>query len=180
MKNFILVSLTILLGTSLGYSQVNTEMLDDIASTLATVGGLDVYGEIFEDYHNSGGVAAIGCRGDYCAIYAHPEAMDSKSENTWAFIMGHELGHYALGHMACGKGGSQAEMDADIVGAELATRAGYNLTGYLRSLQREPNSCSKSHGCWSDRINNLKQYFGYRTSSAHRCNNRSSVMAFPF
>ena len=147
-KNFfIIIHITLL--TFSGFGQVNTNTLDHIASQLVTVGNINAQGEVFSTYNTS--VAAIGCEGNYCNIYANPDAMSSKSLNTWAFIMGHELGHYALGHTGCGKGGKQAEMDADVYGAELATRAGYNLSSYINALQREPNTCSKSHGCWSER-----------------------------
>ena len=163
-----------------GYSQVNTRTLDNIASELATTGGVNVRGQIHADYNNSGGVAAISCQGNYCDIFAHPNAMSNKSLNTWAFIIGHELGHYALGHIGCGKSGKQAEMNADVYGARLAKMAGYDLSNYISNLQLEPNSCSQSHGCWSERIDNLKRNFGYRQSNSHNCNNRTSWLAFPW
>jgi len=162
------------------FPQVNTETLDNIASQLASVGQINVRGQIYADYSNSGGVAAISCQGNYCNIFAHPNAMTSKSVNTWAFIIGHEIGHFALGHNACGKSGKQAEMNADVYGANLAKNAGYSLTNYLTALQSEPNTCSKSHGCWSERINNLKSNFGYSVNYSHSCNNWTSWLVFPW
>ena len=164
---------------NLSYSQVNTNTLENITSELVAIAQLNVSGKIHSDYQNSGGVAAISCQGNYCHIFAHPDAMASKSINTWVFIMGHELGHFALGHNACGKSGKQAEMDADVYGANLAIKAGYSLTNYTNTLESQPNSCSPSHGCWSERVNNLRRNFGYRTNNKHKCDNWTSYLAFP-
>jgi len=162
------------------FAQVNTQILDNMASELVTVNEVNVAGEIHSSYRNSGGVAAISCRGNYCDIFAHPNAMNTKSRNTWAFIIGHEIGHYMLGHTGCGTGGKQKEFDADVVGARLAKNAGYNLSSYINDLERQPNTCSRSHGCWSERINNLRSSFGYRTNRPHGCDNRVTRLAFPW
>ncbi len=175
--------LSLVLGLSIpmiSTSQVSVQNLEEIATQLVNAGRLNLQGHIYSHANNSGGVAAIGCQGNYCTIYAHPQAMAYKSVNTWAFIMGHEIGHFALGHNGCGKSGKQAEMDADVYGARLARTVGYDLSTYIAKLESQPNTCSESHGCWSERINNLRSSFGYGANTPHQCNNWTSWLAFPW
>ena len=162
------------------FAQVNTNTLDQITGYLAQVNNINVSGKIVADHNKAGGVAAIGCSGNYCVIYASPHAMRQKSTNTWAFIMGHELAHYYLGHGGCGQS-KYKEFEADRVGAQMAVNAGYNIGTYINALSREPNTCSASHGCWSERIYRLKKAFNYRANRSRRHNRCGIALSvFPF
>ena len=68
------------------------------------------------------------------------------------FAIGHELGHQIERHPGFGQ---RQEYEADRIGANLAIASGYDVGAYVRKLFRDPNSCSRSHGCWHDRARAL-------------------------
>lgn len=87
-------------------------------------------------------------------IFVHPARLMDTSRNTWAFWLGHELGHPLI--PATG-GSPQAEFLCDEFGAWLAIPTGANLEAYINEYRRRPEIfvCSPTHGCEMDRLKNL-------------------------
>ncbi len=169
-----------ILGVSIGaQAGVTQQQLDQIAQKIVMSNNLPYGGQVVVDPMGSGGVAAIRYQGRMAQISAHPQMMQRKSVNTWAFIIGHELSHQVLGHT--GQNGAQHERDADEKGAKLALKAGYNLKSYIRDMYNEPNSCSRSHGCYHARAKNLESEFNIDTGewSEDHANHRAGSGPYP-
>jgi hypothetical protein len=158
MKNkIILIAFLIIKNLTLTFSQVNAYQLDQIASHLLTVNGIQLQGSIIVNaYQASGFAATVGNRYN-SVIYVDPNRMRTISANNWAFIIGHELAHLYLGHTWQSP---QNELDADRYGAYWAYKAGYDVNTYLRFMATEPDICTPSHGCWQNRIRNILNMFG--------------------
>lgn len=140
-------------------AQVTVQQLDQMASYILSVNGLDLYGEIRVDQYAAQGFAATTGNNRYSVIYVDPYKLRSLSVNTWAFIVSHELAHQYLGHNAM-NASAQNEFEADRHGAYWAWQAGYDVNAYLQYMASEPNLCTISHGCWHDRIRNIMEMFG--------------------
>ena len=157
---FIIVALSLGLVNFQSLARVTVNQLDCVASQLLQASRVpNLSGRIVAHATKSYGFAAIDWRGTFATIYVHPERMLNETLNTWAFVIGHELAHHILGHR--GSHGPPQEFAADILGAEMAIRAGYNVKEYIREIYSNPNSCALSHGCWYDRARNLERRFGY-------------------
>lgn len=155
-----LLILVAILICSKTYSQVTSYQLDQMASNILTVNRLQIRGEIIVDPYRASGYAATTGGPWNSIIYVDPQKMNTLSPNTWAFIIGHELAHIFLGHTTGINRGVQNEFDADRWGAMWAYRAGYNVDSFLQYMATEPDICTPSHGCWHDRIRNIKNMFG--------------------
>lgn len=116
--------------------------------------------DIVVDAIQSRGFAAITWDGDKGTIYVNPSAMSRESLNNWAFVLAHEIAHQILNHT--GRGGSEEEFAADVYGGQLAVKAGYDPKPYIFSMFARPNSCSRSHGCWHTRAENLENGLGVK------------------
>jgi len=99
------------------------------------------------------GFASIryGSHSNVVSIAVDSKKLRNKSANTWAFIMGHELGHKYLGV----GGSAEAEWAADEYGSRWAVNSGYDVAAYIKAMLSDYNSCSQSHGCWHSRAHNL-------------------------
>jgi hypothetical protein len=156
-KKAFLSAFIILTNLAIAISQVNAYQLDQIASHLLTVNGIQLQGSIIVNSYQARGFAATTSNGNYSVIYVDPNRMRTISANDWAFIIGHELAHLYLGHTWQSP---QNELDADRYGAYWAYKAGYNVNAYLSFMATEPDVCTASHGCWQNRIRNIMNMFG--------------------
>lgn len=163
----LLILLSFLVPTKLP-GQVSVSQLDNMASRMLTANNLNMRGIIKIDRYRSGGVASAAGSACNGVIFVSPEAMYSYSVNSWAFILGHELAHIALGHTRWGSRGMVDEFRADIFGARMAVNAGWDIYDYLADMQSQPNICTPSHGCVSQRVANLKREFGIYTYAYRR------------
>ena len=154
--------------------------LDNIAQSLVNSNRLRLEGDIVVDASRAGGVAAIVYGGNVRSrIAVDPRKMQSASANSWAFILGHELSHEI--HRHNGSSGAAQEFQADVTGAALAINAGYDLRSYIIDMYSQPNSCSRTHGCFHSRARNLELKFRVNTGlwdGNHR-NHASASGAFP-
>lgn len=155
-------SLFLLILISLSaHATVSDVELENLLRQLQTVGGLShLKQRLIVDPVQSRGFAAITWNGMEATIYANPTAMRRETLNTWAFVLGHEIGHQILNHT--GRAGSGEEFAADIYGGQLAMKAGYDPKPYILSMYARPNSCSLSHGCWHTRAENLETGLGQK------------------
>lgn len=140
-------------------SGVSVQRLDQIASRLVAESGKPFHGKIVADAQRSLGFAAIQHQGNQSVIFVSPNMLRVHTENTWAFVLGHELGHQISGTA----NSPQAEALADRIGAKLAMGIGYKLEDYVRQLYSNKNSCSPTHGCWHDRARQLEAHFQVST-----------------
>ena len=136
----------------------NVSSLDQLASQLLYASRQHLSGQIVVDPVRSQGFAAISWQGNVGTIFVHPNSLQRESLNTWAFVIGHELGHHLLQHRS--KTGPPQETAADLLGARMAITAGYDVKAYIRKIYTDANSCSLTHGCWHSRARNLEQTFG--------------------
>lgn len=147
---------------SVGFIQmanaISLERLATITKDLMNKNGLNYAVNLSVDDRRASGYAAISYDNvtNHVFIYVDSRQLAYKSSNTWAFVMGHELGHKFLGAIS----GPAAEWAADEKGGEWAVNAGYNVAGYIQSILNEYNACSKSHGCWHGRAHNLARIHG--------------------
>ncbi len=122
-----------------------------------------------ENSWDTGTVASISWASQYgprgmsyqATVCVDPTPVRTRNENTWGFILGHEMGHAVCGHL---NGSPSNEREADIEGAKMAIAAGYDLDGYVGFLLSQPNSCSASHGCWHRRAYEIAKACGRDTS----------------
>lgn len=154
--------------------------LDQLTSELLTDNSINIIGTLLVDAYRAGGVAASAGRPCNSYIFTDPNAMCSETWNTWAFILGHELSHIYLGHTTWGSCGPACEFEADRIGAQMAINAGYDIYAYLWQMEAQPNYCTESHGCWEDRVANLKNSFGIPHYSHHEANCSVPVAHGPF
>ncbi|MBX7152050.1 hypothetical protein K1X84_10445 [bacterium] len=155
-KFFLTLFLCFLLGwVSIAKAGVSENDLKGLLEKLRVLSGIpNIQQELIVDPVMSRGYAAITWDGVKATIYVHPTAMNRESLNSWAFVLGHEIGHQVLNHS--GRGGSQEEFAADIWGGQLAIKAGFDPKPYILAMFSRPNSCSVSHGCWHTRAENLE------------------------
>lgn len=122
------------------------------------------------------GYAAVTWNGSVATIYAHPTAMKRESLNSWAFVLGHEIGHQILNHS--GRGGASEEFAADVWGGQVAIKAGYDPKPYILAMYARPNSCSLSHGCWHTRAENLEKGLSVRVERPATYTSYSPTLGF--
>lgn len=164
----ILVSLLFVALTTTGAFATTLTELDEMCSRMLTAANYALRGDIVADSQRSSGLAAVASKNGYARIYVHPKALQTLENNTWAFIMGHELAHVIRNDQ---HGSAEAEWEADLLGAKMAQAIGYELPPYIDWLYSNPNSCSRSHGCLHSRAKNLEVAFGLESGTydtAHR------------
>lgn len=138
-------------------AQVSAKGLEKIAMKLLRKNDIRLQGLILVDPERSGGVAGIAFRGNEAVIFVHPVAMTKIPTNTWAFILGHELAHQQRN--------TGNEAVADVVGAQYAIRAGYDLKSYVEWIYQFPNVKSRPHGYFHDRARRLEKHYGITAES---------------
>ena len=136
----------------------NIASLRNITNELLYYNNLNYSVSIVIDDYKSSGFAAINYSyySNAVTIYVDSYELSNKSNNTWAFVLGHELAHKYYG----AGGTASSEWSADELGARWAINAGYNVSKYINSILNDYDSCSKSHGCWHSRAHNLARKFG--------------------
>lgn len=155
-RGIVFTSLIVFFCCLHAHAQVTAFQLDQMASKLLSATQINLRGDIVVHSVQSQGFAAIRYQGNFARIFVHPSRMQSESENTWAFVIGHELGHKILR-----TGGTpQAESAADVVGAKMAVKVGYDAKAFINYLYQHPNSCTRTHGCFHSRARKLESIYG--------------------
>ncbi len=94
-------------------------------------------------------------------IQINPIAARTIPPNSWAFIIGHEFAHRTHGIGQQGRTSPDDEFRADVIGAEYAIKAGFDLAAHIAwTLSRQSDDWSESHGSLHDRANRLGARFG--------------------
>jgi hypothetical protein len=144
------------------------DRIDRIADRLLRANGRSLRGHIIINEILSGGWASISSPdwNGSVTVYIHPQhAYDS--DNQMGFVLGHELAHqlHAIGT------GPANEMEADVLGAEMAAKAGWNIKAYADEILQRPNQCDPLHGCLHDRVRHALRMVrsGPKTSAPLRC-----------
>lgn len=155
-KCVVLVGALLTLSTD-SSAQVTQAQLQTLASRLAGERG-NMRVQLYVDGARAQGRAYVYGSSTQAYIWTDPAAMRRYNLNTWAFFLGHELGHPSLGL----GGGPQAERRCDEFGAQLAIKLGYDIDEHVTAMLNSPESrvCSPSHGCEIERIRNLATRFG--------------------
>jgi hypothetical protein len=138
-------------------AQVTEADLRTLAAKELGASRLRMSARIVVDVARSQGFAAIDFGGGPRAlmIYVHPTPMQMYELNTWAFVLGHELAHAVTR-----RGGTPpSEQEADVIGAGIAVRSGFDLKRYINFLYTLPGG-DPAHGTWQERARNLEQKFG--------------------
>ena len=166
--------------TQFDLSAISFSTLQSITKELLQVNGLNYAVNLSIDNIRAQGYAAI--RYDYVtnevSIFVDSRQLRNKSANTWAFIIGHELGHKYLGPHT----GAKGEWAADEVGGKLGLNAGYSLAKYIEDMLNDHNNCSHSHGCWHSRAHNLAKIYNISingSSENDHKNHRDAEGPFP-
>ena len=133
--------------------------IDRLASMVARATGRQAAGRIVV----SDGVPLARITGPLEAgeIQINPIAARMIPPNSWAFIIGHELAHRTHGIGRQGKTNPEDEFQADVIGAEYAMKAGFDLAAHIAwALSRQSDDWSVSHGSSHERANRLGARFG--------------------
>lgn len=133
--------------------------IDRVASMVARATGLHPAGRIVV----SDGVPLARISGPLEAgeIHINPIAARTIPPNSWAFIIGHEFAHRTHGIGQQGRTSPEDEFRADVIGAQYATKAGFDLAAHIAwALARQSDHWSESHGSPHDRANRLGVWFG--------------------
>ena len=93
-------------------------------------------------------------------IRVHPRAATQIPPNSWAFIFGHEFAHQTQHFGQFGKTSPELELRADIIGAQYARKAGFDLAAHLGWILSCRNQYSSSHGDWHARAEATARHFG--------------------
>lgn len=103
----------------ISFTEVSSR-INEVASMECTNRGLSAncYGTTVILF--KGGKQAFSKNG---TAYISTGILRSADEDTLAFVIGHEVAHTLLGHTT---GNAKIETEADILGAQLACKAGYN------------------------------------------------------
>ena len=168
---FMLLISNVLFATTLNQAR-------SIVSQLMNDNGLSYSVNISINNAQSGGFASVRGFGNNVSIFLHANELSRNNTNTWAFVLGHELSHVILSHS--GPNGPREERAADVRGARLAMRSGYDLNDYIFSIYRQLNHCTPSHGCWHERAKNLEDNFNVETGEHREHHEDHEVGLGPF
>jgi len=135
-------------------AQVMEIDIESLLEQLMDANDIDLIYEIeISDDEDVGGVAAVDVQqeenelGFIIIFYIDPQAMEELSVNTWAFILGHEIGHVLEEHIWDEENYSpEDEWSADVIGAQLAIDIEGDPYDYIDWLLAE-GVCSMEHGC---------------------------------
>lgn len=134
--------------------------LDEIAHKVAAQCGRRLSAPVEISRWSRGPLASITYHGGGDRITVNPRAAKEVPLNSWAFIFGHELAHQVENFGRRGHTDPQQELRADIMGAEYATRAGYQLLPYLKWMLASSPMATSSHGDMHWRAREMGKHFG--------------------
>jgi len=161
---------------AVSHGAVTQQELQHIVSQLLPFTGHQPQVYVHVDPSRAMGAAAVYGNPQLVNIWVDPRMMAQADRNSWAFILGHELGHPLKGYSGSHRNG---ELACDEYGARLATQAGYNLQQYLAFMQRNGYSCSPVHGCMHERAAILAQKFGAQPADITDHNGHPPMVGFP-
>jgi hypothetical protein len=140
----------------------NLEEIDQVAQRVARETGKPLSVYVNENPNPRSAMASMYHRAWGGRIVVNPRSARQVPLNSWAFIFGHEFAHHVhdFGHR--GHTDPEQELRADILGAEYAIRAGYDLVPYLRWMLASSRSITRSHGSMHERAHAMARYFGVR------------------
>ena len=98
-------------------------------------------------------------------IIINPRAAAEVPPNSWAFVIGHEFAHaiHQFGHLH--DTSPEQELRADIIGAEYAMTAGFDLAAHLAWILMRSDGGSATHGSRHGRALQLAAHFGVTQES---------------
>jgi hypothetical protein len=114
-----------------------------------------------------------GIRGpiDDGEIIINPRAAREVPPNTWAFVIGHEFAHQIHRFGPQGDTNPEKEFTADLIGAEYAVKAGFDLAAHIAWVLAGPNHHPSPHGPPHSRAERLGRHFGISAAAVrqHLC-----------
>jgi len=132
--------------------------IDRVASMVAKASNSQAAGSIVVS--EASALASIHGPLEAGEIHINPRAAATIPPNSWAFIIGHEFAHrtHEIGNH--GQTSPEEEFRADVVGANYAIKAGFDLPAHIAwTLSRTSDNWSPSHGSLHDRANRLGAYY---------------------
>ena len=165
MKQWLAGLVMVVISATSASAGVSIQEMHQIVSQLLQHSAHKPQVQIYVDAQRAMGRAAVFGNPMQAVIFVDPQAMSRHHRTTWAFWLGHELGHPLIPRPG---GTPQAERACDEFGAHLAIAAGYKLDVHLQAMYQAPSIhvCSPTHGCEIDRARNLQQKFGTGGPSA--------------
>ena len=133
--------------------------LEGVASTVGRASGSAMHGRIVLG-PETGPLCGIRGSMDNAIIRVHPRGAGQIPPNSWAFIFGHEFAHQTQHLAQHGDTTPELELRADIVGAEYARKAGFDLAAHLGWIMSCRDQYSSSHGDWHARAQATARHFG--------------------
>ena len=140
----------------------NLGEIDRVAQRVARETGKPLSVYVNENPNPRGSVASMYHEAWGGRIVVNPRSARQVPLNSWAFIFGHEFAHHVHHFGNRGHTDPEQELRADILGAEYAIRAGYDLMPYLRWMLASSRSFTRSHGSMQERAYAMARYFGVR------------------
>lgn len=138
---------------------VGLHELEGVASTVGRASGSAMRGQIVLG-PETGPLCGIRGSMDNAIIRVHPRGAGQIPPNSWAFIFGHEFAHQTQHIAQHGDTSPALELRADIVGAEYARKAGFDLAAHLGWIMSCRDQYSSSHGDWHARAQATARHFG--------------------
>lgn len=135
---------------------------------VARATGAGAKGEVVASSEPGAPFASIRGPIDAGLITVNPRAAIEVPPNTWAFVIGHEFAHqvHRFGHREATN--SELEFKADVIGAEYAIKAGFDLAAHVAWVLSRPANLSVSHGSNHDRALRLAGHFGVPPEEVRR------------
>lgn len=134
--------------------------IDRVASMVAKATGKHLQGTVQVANETNAPFASMRGTIQGGEIIINPRAAIEVPPNSWAFVIGHEFAHtiHRFGHRH--DTDPDQELRADIIGAEYAMNAGFDLPAHLAWILMRPDGGSASHGSRHDRALHLAAHFG--------------------
>jgi hypothetical protein len=134
--------------------------IDRVAQRVARATGKPLVVTVQENPESRSPVASMYHRVNGGRIVLNPRAARRIPLNAWAFIFGHEFAHHVHRFGNRGHTDPEQELRADILGAEYAMAAGYELVPYLRWMLANSGAYTRSHGSMHERAFAVARHFG--------------------
>ena len=149
--------------------------INRVASMVARMSGGKAAGSIVVSKATP--VASIRGPLEECKIRVNPRAVATIPPNSWAFIIGHEVAHFANDIGNHGKTNPEREFRADVVGAQYAMQAGFDLAAHIAwTLSNLSNYSCACHGSLHDRAIRLGAHYGIPQEAALANSSRYGAM----
>lgn len=162
MRRVIILALSVFLSSP-AFARVSQPELQSLVQELLPHTGLRPQVFVHIDPSRAQGAAAVYGNQQLVNIWVDPQMMNRADRNTWAFILGHELGHPLRGLFGQSR---EVEQACDEYGARLAIAAGYNLQNYLNFMLENGSSCTPIHGCMHERAAILARKFNVEAKTS--------------